>query len=311
MEAIEVHHAESPAEERLCRASRNEMIDAGRRILEPMRADGFRAGFYTHDFRIQWTMAEAIPGGESVWVPAAAVYLCDDPTVHSITTNGLASGNHPVEASLHALYELLERDVLAGIVENGRLKIAERCQAIDTTTVDNTTLAEILDKIQTADNRLILMYLPSQIPVHTFWAVLLNHDSSCAVTSLNIGLGTHANLEVAAARAVTESVQSRLTAVQGAREDIINKPVYGRSGVRSSRAYQYFRDLKCTTNWLDLLARARQPSDDLKQEFDWLVAELHRCGHGPVLRCDLTRREFGIPVVKLIVPSLRLNRRLV
>lgn len=310
MESIELYHAEFPDHLEYLRASRNELVIAGRNHLDAPQFEGFYGGYYSHNLKIQWTVAIDLLSDKEYWIPASVMGHCDDPMVTAPTSNGLASGNHLVEASLHAIYELIERDAMAGIVDRGRLMIKERCRVIDTESIDNEALAETIRKIDLANSRLILMYLPSAIAVHSFWAVLLNEAPHSPLTALNVGMGTHLDIEVAAARAITESIQSRLTAVQGAREDIIEKPARDHPNVLSSPAYTYFQKLEASTSWHEIMQLADDPPLDLGDAFDFVLAELNNAGHRPILRCDLTNPRFNIPVVRVVVPTLRFNRKL-
>jgi ribosomal protein S12 methylthiotransferase accessory factor len=292
MEAIELHHAENPVPERLRRVSLNELTRLGLKTLPPERLPAYTRGYFSADYRLDWTAGVEALAGEPVWVPASAVYFCE-PALFRTSTNGLASGNHPLEAALHALYELIERDALAGLEVEGRLKIKEKCKIIDLATITDVSLQAVIRKIQQAKSKLVLLWLPSCIPVHTCWAVLLNQAPFSPVSTFNAGCGTHLDLAVAVARAITEAVQSRLTLVHGSREDIIAKPVYRGGGqVNTSPAYAYF-------------------DQDLGLSYRYLLAQLAAAGRGPIFCFDLTRPDMNIPVVKVIMPSLRFNRKLV
>lgn len=49
---------------------------------------------------------------------------------------------------------------------------------------------------------------------------------------------------------------------------------------------------------------------DLRERLDSLLTALAALGHDTVLRVDLGQAPLGIPVVKIIVPSLRFHRSL-
>jgi hypothetical protein len=59
--------------------------------------------FFSADYVIDWASAEDLLSGEEVWLPASAAYI-GTPKLYDSTTNSLASGNHLIEATLHALY---------------------------------------------------------------------------------------------------------------------------------------------------------------------------------------------------------------
>jgi ribosomal protein S12 methylthiotransferase accessory factor len=239
------------------------------------------------------------------------VYFFCEPVLFDTTTNGLASGNHLAEATLHALYELVERDAMTRLSVDGVMRIRDHARVVDPASIDHDGVRAMIDRIESAATTVVLMWLPSAIPVHTVWAVTVNHSPLAAVSTLNVGWGTHVDLGVAASRAVTEAAQSRLALIHGAREDIQAKPVARVEDVSGSAAVRYFTALEPTTTWDDLRNEATVPfHEDLEILLDRVVAELARAGHARLIRFDLTDPGTNIPVVKVVVPTLRFNHRL-
>jgi ribosomal protein S12 methylthiotransferase accessory factor len=310
MEAIELHHSEHPLPARLRRATLRTLLAENTPVIHPRDLDGFHDGHWSDDFPIEWTEGEDLATGGTVLLPASAVYFGCEPAVHANSTNGLASGNHLVEATLHALYELIERDAGSKLSVNGSLKIRERCRIVDVETVTDPELRETLDVLFRADCKLLLFWLESCVPVHTFWAMLLNKSPFSAVSTLNTGWGTHLNVAVAASRAVTEAIQSRLTFIHGAREDIMRKPVYNGVAIEGSEGYRYFDRLTPNTTWPDVAGRVPVQTFDFEECQRYLIRELIAAGHPRILRCDLTDPQMGIPVVKVLVPTLRFHRKI-
>lgn len=309
MEAIELHHAENPAAGVLREASQAELEAAGERVLTPPALPGYGGAYFGPDFRLEWIRGAALDDDTPLWAPASLAYFARTPAPLVTDTNGLASGNHLLEASLHALYELIERDALAGLSTNGRLEIRARCRVIDTASITDADLHALIAAITARDSQVVLLWVPSRVPVHTFWAVLLNRrGGAAAVSTLNLGAGCHHDPQVAAARAVTEAAQSRLSFIHGAREDRIAKPVDQASAVQDSPAYRYFERLTADTAWHALPASEQLPGD-LEQAHEWLVAALSRAGIR-AWRFDLTRADLAIPVVKVVAPGLAFNGRL-
>lgn len=305
MEALEVYHAENPVPERLRRTCAEELRADGSELLFPAELNGFRGGYFSDRFRCDWTEGKELASGRRIWAPASSVYFGCLPTLRITSLNGLASGNHPTEAILHALYELIERDSVSRLSVNGKLKIKEHCSVVDTNTVDAPELREIIKRVQSAKTKVVLLSVPSCVPVHTFWALFLYHDSHVAATTLNVGWGTHPVMRVAAARALTEAAQSRLTAIHGAREDALLKPVYFANNVQSSPAFRFFDQLEPTVAWTSLKERRTLPvMTDLEECLKTLLNELVKAGHDRLILFDLTRPETGVPVVKVLAPSL-------
>ncbi len=180
MEAIELHHAEHPEPRRLLGSSLKILSEKGLNPIRPEALEPHLPHFFSDDLIIDWVEAEELISQQTVWLPASAAYFCEQSLLRT-STNGLASGNHLMEATLHALYELIERDAISRIESNGRLKIKEMCKIIDLPTITNQTLQQVIQKIQAAQNKLILLWTPSCIPIHTFWVILLNQIPFSAV----------------------------------------------------------------------------------------------------------------------------------
>jgi ribosomal protein S12 methylthiotransferase accessory factor len=314
MEGIELHHAETPDRARLRRASLRELRGAGSAVVEPDSIEGYLPRYLSDSFVVDWTEGEDLQTGELTWAPASAVFFGMNPSLHDTNTNGLASGNHLVEATLHALYELMERDAGARVVVDGRLRIRERCRIVDPQTIRDRDCRDLVDAVEAAGTKVVLLWVDGGLPVHTFWAVFLNKRALAPVSTFSVGWGTHLDAGVAACRALTEAAQSRATIIHGAREDIQIKPVLRAELVQSSEAFRYFDALERDADWTEVVRHpewggAREVRD-MEACLDFLLGALGRAGHAPIVRFVLTKPGLDIPVVKLIAPTLRINRRL-
>ncbi len=312
MEAIELHHAEHPDPSRLVSASMRQMNRRGLDVRVPLRDEADRRVHYSADRVIDWVRARELLSGAKPWIPASAAFFVE-PTIYRTSTNGLASGNHVVEATLHGLYELLERDAISRVLVGTVLDIQGTCRVIDPLSLDDDRLRSIVDKILAAQGQLVLLWVPSAAPVHVFWAIMLDHQPLRRTTALVTGAGAHIDPGVAAARAITEAVQSRLTIVQSSREDVVERPSFISQSAVPGPAFRFFAGLGADTRWADvadLHPQLPSTATDLREQLAGLLQSLEACGHPTVLRVDLRRPEFDLPVVKLIVPSLRFRREL-
>ncbi|CAM2064494.1 YcaO-like family protein [Sulfidibacter corallicola] len=313
MEAIELHHAEFPDLSRLRFASEAELVAAGLRTLSPRVIDGSLSRHWRRNARLEWiegrTLNSATAGSalsdSAIWVPAGAATF-REPTWHRTTSNGLASGNHIVEAELHALYELLERDALAGLQVAGRLAVRERCAVIDPTSVTHHRIAPILEAVRQVGCKVVLLWVPARVARHVIWAALLDSRPFASVSTLNTGAGCHHDLDVALARALTEAIQSRLSFIHGGREDIVEKPAFSGSVSTETPAWRFFDGLVGNTPFATLRDTCPQFSD-LGVARDDLLDRLGSAVVAQPIAVDLTRPELAIPVVKVLVPGLRFN----
>lgn len=303
MESIELYHAENPEPSRLRHTTAKELGSLGLNFRSPQDFGEYADTYVSDEFYMDWVEGEDLISKQKFWLPASTAYFGLEPSSHNLSTNGLASGNHLVEATLHALYELIERDAIAKVNENGKLKIKARCRILDLETVDNPGLRQMTDKIEKANNKLVLMWVKSCIPVHTFWAALLNLNAFASASTLNLGYGTHTNMAVAASRAITEAVQARGVFIHASREDIAERPVYAQKSVEFGRAYKFFKELSPNVAWSELRAESSFESPSLWDTYEYVLKELEKTDLPPVFRVDLTQERFNIPVVKVIIPS--------
>lgn len=304
MEAVELDLAERPDPRRLRTACRADLLAEGLRADALPEWAAACGRFVSDQYRIPWVAAEDLLAGGTVWLPAGAVWFCE-PTPCRTNTNGLASGNHLVEATLHGLYEVIERDAVARLVDGERISITRDCQVIDPTSVRDPILAPIIRTIEGTRTKVVLLALQSGLDVPTYWALLLNRIPFAGISTLNSGYGTHLDAKVALSRALSEAVQSRLTAIHGSREDIVNKPAYARqaagaSDIGEGPAFRFFDSLVPSVP-----ADESPSSSDLSEALLTVLSLLRSAGYTRVYRVDLGCPMAELSVVKMVVPSLR------
>jgi len=163
-------------------------------------------------------------------------------------------------------------------------------------------VGELVEKIRRTDIKLVLIWIESCIPLHTFFAVLLDDNPFGHCSTVNLGYGTHLSASVAATRAITEAAQSRLTFIHGAREDL--GPVAYRGSDSHSRLFAFFDGLESSTPWHSF---ADMATDDLLRDYRWVMEHLDAAGFDKILRVNLTQPPLNISVVRMLVPSLKFN----
>jgi len=300
MEAIELHHAEH----RTCasvRSSLNDLRASGRPIVHPRRLSALRAQTYFSDaYVLDWIEGEELVSKTPAWLPSSAAYWCV-PFIFKWSTNGLASGNHLVEATLHALYELIERDTVASLSLKGRTTFfAKRCRFINLESVPDGPVKQLHDRLSVKKIKLVLIWIENQVAVPTFMAILLDRQPFGHCSTVNVGYGAHLSATVAAVRAITEAAQSRLTFIHGAREDM-KREAYQE---RHDKVFRFFDAIEANDSWRRLGDRV---SDDLLDDYHQAVSRLVEAGYKKIFRVNMTRPEFDIPVVKLLIPGMRMN----
>ena len=297
MEAVETFHAETMSLP-LRLAAHHELAAADSAALP--RAAGRTLG----DARILWVEAHELMGGGTLFVPhelVTADYTHPAPAgsgFFQATTNGLASGNHWLEAVLHGLYEVVERDAIALWRAGGARARDARAVALDS--IDGEVSAALLARYRAAEVAVRVWDVTSDIGLPCFVALAVAPDGADGVEP-ELGSGCHADRDVALSRALSEAAQARLTRISGARDDFA--PETFDDNAKSER-------LDMATQWLRSPARrAFQDAPDcagpsLRHDLDTALARVDAAGLRQVAYVDLTRADFGIPVARVIVPGL-------
>jgi ribosomal protein S12 methylthiotransferase accessory factor len=172
---------------------------------------------------IEWTIANELLSDTAIHVPFEAALL--DRTRCGrfwMSSDGLASGNNLEEATLHGILERIERDAYVLWQVSGENFRHSRC--VDPLSFGDRVLDDLLRRVDAAGLRLKLFDITSDIAVPCFTALLgpatILSGTSIRFVEVTAGSGAHPSAVRAAIRAVTESVQSRLTYISGARDDI-------------------------------------------------------------------------------------------
>ena len=216
MESIESYHAEHVTQP-LILGSFAEMVRR-RALVDAFGLVAGASGPFLADRRQLWMEGADLIGGEAKWVPLDAVHT--DFTFDAQlgqrmldpTSNGLASGNHRLEAISHALCELIERDAIAllALQPAGRREAAR----LDLETVDDAGCREILDRLAAAGLAVAVWDATSDIGLAAFSCMIAeNPETAISPLCAASGHGCHPRREVALSRALSEAVQSRLTGI--------------------------------------------------------------------------------------------------
>ena len=111
------------------------------------------------------------------------------------------------------------------------------------------------------------------------------------------GFGCHLSREVAALRALTEAVQSRLTYITGSRDDIYRSD-YAKLGSRAT--IQRIQQVQPTVDYRSIPSLE---TDTLEGDIRVQIQHLTKAGLGQVICVDLSKPEIGIPVVRVLIPG--------
>lgn len=261
-----------------------------------------------HDsLRLFWVAGLDLAAGGSTWVPFEVVHtdyslpLLAASGAFVMSSSGLASGNHPLEAVSHAICELIERDA-ATLWRLSDLDHQRRTR-VDLSTVDDPDCREILDRVERAGVLAFAWEVTSDIGVPAFSCTLVdNEPNPHRPIAPMVGIGCHPSRAVAFLRAITEAAQSRLTVITGARDDVRVRGNEPDDDLRAAlRFLSKHKDEPAQRDFHEAPDHAGETlDDDVAWEIDRLRAsDLHR-----VVAVDLTRPELGIPVFRVVIPGL-------
>jgi YcaO-like protein with predicted kinase domain len=300
MEACESFHAEDIGPIR--RAAYREMTASGD-VADPVILPA-TAKEFDDAAPIGWIEGYDLLAEVRCWLPAELVhsdYTREPEGYFAAGSNGLASGNHLVEAVIAGACEVIERDAVA--VRRAGGLAAQTGRRLDLTTIDDPACRALLARYDAAGIAVRIWDATSDIGVPVFLCQTRDAATGEADRLRRWhGAGCHPDRAVALSRALTEAAQVRLTYIAGVRDDLAPSEYADPPGAAIGDALA------------DALAAAvpavrfddvpQYAADDLAEDLRWLLIRLRAVGVARVVACDLTRPEFGIPVVRVVIPGL-------
>ena len=302
MESVEGFHAEHITKP-LHIASMTDMQKFAR-VVAIDQMPYIKGSLFHIDFPITWIEGEDIGSGSKLWVPYEMVhtnYTYPRPSgsgCFPASSNGLASGNSVGEATVHGICEVIERDAISLWYQLGPAAVDKTSINLDT--IDSALCRETIARLKDAGLTTFVWDITSDSRVPSYFGVII--DQTSRTQHIGVGSGTHLSKDVAILRALHEAVQVRTTYIVGARDDI-RPEEYTLKGIRAKRAY--FENIidRCTFA-SDYSKTIALDSTSVKSDVDTLLLQLRGIGINQVLRVDLSKPEFDISVVRIVIPGL-------
>jgi YcaO-like protein with predicted kinase domain len=213
MESLENWHVENISPDLLSTPT-TELNDA--LAYDPADLNRPAGSFYHPGAKLDWMVATTLLTGRRTWVPWLATVVnisVNDawgPPIFGMDTTGLASGNSYHEATLHGLYEIMERYGMAAAKPGSTLF------EVPIDDVVRSDCAGLVEMIHGAGSELQVARMDVWDDFYCFAAEITSPMMEIPFS----GSGLHHDPNVALSRAITEAAQSRLTAISGAREDL-------------------------------------------------------------------------------------------
>ncbi|MEE9319411.1 MAG: YcaO-like family protein [Granulosicoccus sp.] len=300
MESIETYHSEHISQP-LKLTEQAKLRQSDRVINTDRMAKAGEHHFHDH-VRMLWIQGIDLLTGEPVWLPYEAVHT--DFTVprpsgsgyFPANTNGLASGNCQVEATAHALYEVIERDAIA--LWHQRESYSDNIVELGSITDNN--IASLLLKLGNAKMDVRVWNATSNIGIPCFHCLIIGAENQHA--DPEFGSGCHPDSHVALLRALTEAVQARTTFIAGSRDDFGSEP-YSKKA-RSHRLRSCRNLMSAEGRTVDIISVASTSFDTVAEDLEWTLQQLKSSGINEVIWVNLSLSDFNIPVARVVVPGL-------
>ena len=299
MEAVEIWHAENPTVESVV-APHATLARDGLTMPEhhlPL----MRNPLFDPNRPERWVWGWDLVTQRQVAVPYASVSMGDTDqaqtrrwTPFAAGSNGLAGGNHLLEATAAALLELVERDAISCC------KVADGGMSgrVDLDSVVDPLVRSLLDQFDAADITTYLFDCTVDTDIPTYMAIVADRiDMSMG---LYRGYGAHLDPSIAMIRALTEAAQSRLLLIAGSRDDYFGRD----QRMNRSNGANRQRSIDDVPVRTDANRHFNAGSDSFGQDINTIVDRLLAVGLGSVVVVNLTHPDVGIPVARVVVPGL-------
>ena len=246
--------------------------------------------------------ARNLSSGEECSVPAELIFYPATDVGQSLfgsSTNGLASGNSVVEATIQALLELIERDIWSFEFVRAASKLVEPESLPD----------EIRDVVERAERNGLhfkVRTIPNDYGMPFFAAFVFDPNNPSRKT-FNGGWACELDRDRALVRAVTEAAQSRVAFIHGGRKVPTSRatssaPDALQEAKRVRRQMMRVSDPHQQTLLTDIPDLAL--AGTLQQKLDGVIERLHGVVAAPIYRVVFTPPESPLQVVRVVVPLL-------
>jgi YcaO-like protein with predicted kinase domain len=304
MEAVELYHAERIASP-LRLATWNE-VRHSLNVVQVEQLPRLSTSKWHADSSLLWIEGKDLIRDKRSWVPYELVhtnYTLPAPTGSGcfvMSSNGLASGNHVLEAINHGLCEVIERDAVT--LFYCKSVAAQEATRVDLDTVTDGACRGLLELYERAGVAVGVWDVTSDVGIAAFLCVIVDRVPSPFRRIGPIhGMGCHLVREVALLRALTEAAQGRLTLIAGSRDDTgraVYAEAHGEDAVQGGRE----RVLGAGSRPFD--ETPTRLNDTLEADLATILEGLCGAGIEEAVVVDLSKPEFGISVVRVVVPGL-------
>ncbi len=239
-------------------------------------------------------------------VPAKLVFLPflgneEQDRLFPANSNGLAAGNTIEEATVHAILEIIERDVIS-------FQLFQDTSSLLKFDSLPETASFAVKAIKDAGLSLYIRTVPNVFNVAHFSATIIDL-ANLSPLYINGGYGCHIDPSVALTRAICEAAQSRLSFIHGARDDLLITAMrfadWDSQTIESyvAERMQELGDTKRVIEF-DEIASLSFNSITSKSLLSLLLDMLLASGIESICRIVLTKKTDPVQVVRVIIPKM-------
>jgi YcaO-like protein with predicted kinase domain len=302
MEAIELWHAEN-MHRPMVFASSQQVHHFGAAI-DVTRLPSVVYSRFSETRRFHWVEGFDVASSTRIYIPNELVHAeyaypaLPGEGCFPASTNGLASGNHPLEAICHGIYEVIERDALT--VWYHLPAVGREATRLDISSVDDDLCLELVSHIEHAGLLVAVWDVTSDVGIATFLCLIA--DQSNPDSHIGLGSGTHSAREVALTRALSEAAQTRMNYITGSRDDLqfAEFTAQGRAKLRTAATAL----LRGEVGMRAFGSVPSCPKPTFREDLDWVLARLASIGVNDVACVDLSQGLADISVFRIVIPGL-------
>jgi ribosomal protein S12 methylthiotransferase accessory factor len=197
------------------------------------------------------------------------------------------------EAVFHAMTEVIERDAWSIAKYNRHDGDALYIEDVP----ENRFLLDIVEKFHQADIHVVAKDITSEIgvPVVAAFSRDMLHEDMIAID----GFGSHLDPKVAMARALMELATTRaLFIMKHGQEGLRESSLAYLDGHLEMEDYRFYASCEKGLQEMEV-----GYSQDIYQDIQTVLAKLRERGLERTIVVDLSRKDTGIPTVKVIIPG--------
>lgn len=312
-------YAMEPRNPFFIRATFNQLSRAHRVIDPRFFVRSYNCPEISPDEPLLWGEAYCPPLDSAIWTPAESLYYPVSVSAYQTRSafprgfNGFAAGTSYLDASIHGLYELLERNAM-----NGRMEGKCLVHLIDPASFP--LLSKVKSSLQGDFSVRLFLVQGDDLPKMPVFQCQIRGP-----LGVLDGWGCCLDFDIAAERAISEAIQCYATVVSGSREDAwhagihrsgtgtpMHDPIYYHSRClyeqgEQSLKVQYLAPRKAVQTPYEQ-ARAvsgHQRFETLQEEFQAIQTWLADAGYPVFLIMNATPEGIDIPAVRVCIPQMR------